>query len=210
MLRDELRMYTRSHHERIERVLDLPGSIRHEADYVRLLSSLFGFYMPYEARLRFHGARLRALNLEVDARLKAHRLIEDMQTCGLGKREISGLPLCLRVPQLPTWQHALGSMYVLEGSTLGSQIIARALGTRLRLNPDAQMNFLLSYGTRTGAMWRSFVESLNSIELSAPEQSDVLAAAAETFEAMESWMSFAYATNHSLPQPLTDAEEMRS
>lgn len=191
MLRDELRIHTRCHHERIERVLDLPGSIHDEADYVRLLSGLYGFYAPLEARLRFHEAHLRTLNFAPDTRLKAHQLSEDLRACGLGEREISALPLCRKVPQLPTWQHALGAMYVLEGSTLGGQIIARALRSSLHLNPDAQMNFLLSYGARTGAMWSSFVKILNVVELSASERSDVLAAAGETFQAMENWMASA-------------------
>ena len=187
MLRDDLRRHTRSHHERVEAVLDIPGSIRDSNDYVHLLGALFGFYAPLETKLWKHEELLRSLGLSLSDRQKSDKLREDLQSLGLTHRAIDSLALCSSLPALATCRHALGSLYVLEGSTLGAQLIARRL--RRDLHPDPPIRFFLGYGERTGAMWRGFVDTLNGITLAAGETAEVLQGAEETFDALERWMT---------------------
>ena len=196
MLRDSLRAHTRSHHERIERALDLPGSVRDQRDYVRLLSGLYGFYVVHEPRLELRLQSLAHLDLRLSLRRKARKLHEDLQSCGLSAVTIASLPTCRNLPRLRTWAHALGSMYVLEGSTLGGQVIAGALQRRLQLDPESQMQFLLAYGAHSGAMWRSFVTAINAIELAPDERVEPLEGAIDTFDAMERWLSSVYAKSN--------------
>src|SRR5690606_33844887 len=53
---------------------------------------------------------------------------------------------------------ALGSLYVVEGSTLGGRIILREL--RKRGVEDQQLAFLDPYGPQAGAMWRALTDTL--------------------------------------------------
>lgn len=53
---------------------------------------------------------------------------------------------------------ALGSFYVVEGSTLGGRIILRELRARGVTEPE--LSFLDPYGAATGQMWRSLLEVL--------------------------------------------------
>lgn len=76
-------------------------------------------------------------------------------------------------PPSPTCQaEAMGMLYVLEGSTLGAQVIRRDLA---RAGADFRgLSFLDPYGAETGAMWRSFLAVLTR---TAGEQADGAAAA---------------------------------
>lgn len=201
MLRDSLRACTRAHHERIERALDLPAAVGTQQGYVRLLCGFYGFYAPHEACLHRHRQSLAAVDVQLSSRVKAPKLRASLQACGLKEDELAALPLCGDLPRLSTWRHALGSLYVLEGSTLGGQIIARTLRMKLQLQADSpQLQFLLPYGTQSGAMWRSFVNALDSINLMPSEEREVVEGATQTFDALERWMTRVYVSSrHSLP-----------
>jgi len=188
VLRDQLRLHTRAQHERIEAALDIPGSIRNHMDYVSLLAAFHAFYVPFETALVLHEAALSDVGVELAARRKAHWVREDLQSLGVSGEAIDKLALCSS-PALPTWRHALGSLYVVEGSTLGGQVIARQLARHLNLQPHLHLRFFSAYGARTATMWRSFVTSLNDLNLAAEETADVLQGAAETFETLERWLT---------------------
>ncbi len=53
---------------------------------------------------------------------------------------------------------ALGSLYVVEGSTLGGRLILREL--RARGVADPELSFLDPYGAASGSMWRSLLAVL--------------------------------------------------
>jgi heme oxygenase (biliverdin-IX-beta and delta-forming) len=188
MLRDSLRIHTRSHHERIERALDLPGSVRTGEDYRRLLVRFYGFYLPHEAQLRFFASALDTYHIELGARLKSDKIRDDLLCLGMSAEEIRAIGTCVELPELRTSAHALGSLYVLEGSTLGSQIIARALNERIAVNMMSAMRFLSGYGPSTGAMWRAFVSALDAAWLDPAGFAAAHESAVHTFESLERWM----------------------
>jgi heme oxygenase len=189
MLRDELREHTCSHHEHVEQVLDIPRSVRSPATYLQLLKRFYGFYAPYESQLLAHAGQLAAAGVDLSKRLKTHNLSDDLRSLGLQQERILQLPRCEQLPDLLTWHHALGAMYVTEGSTLGSQIITRTLRDSLILGGETQTTFLVGYASRTGMMWRSFVDALNAVQLAQSERAAVLAGAAQTFDSIAGWMS---------------------
>jgi heme oxygenase (biliverdin-IX-beta and delta-forming) len=53
---------------------------------------------------------------------------------------------------------ALGSMYVMEGSALGGQLIARALAERLGIRADTGASYFHGWGAHTGRQWKAFRE----------------------------------------------------
>ena len=188
MLRDQLRLHTQAQHARIEAALDIPASIHNRDDYVRLLGAFYGFYLPFETALLAHETPLCDVGVDLSLRKKAHKARADLQSLCLSGETIDKLALCSSLA-LPTWRHALGSLYVVEGSTLGGQIIVRELTRHLNLQPHLHLRFFSAYGSRTGTMWRAFVTSLNELNLAAEETTDVLRGAAETFETLERWLA---------------------
>jgi heme oxygenase len=65
-------------------------------------------------------------------------------------------------PEFTSFPHALGALYVLEGSTLGGRIILRHLETHTVDIPSDAMSFFAGHGAETGSMWRAFVAKLDT------------------------------------------------
>ena len=82
----------------------------------------------------------------------------------------------------------LGVLYVLEGATLGGQILRREIAARLSLDADNGAAFLDIYGAATGRRWRDFIEYLGSRPMDADAREAVVAAAHPTFSCFERWL----------------------
>lgn len=74
---------------------------------------------------------------------------------------------------------ALGSLYVIEGSSVGGRILARHFGERLGMRPDTGCRFFAGYGERTSQMWSAFGELMVSRPVA--EDGDMMVAAVSTF-----------------------------
>jgi heme oxygenase len=87
--------------------------------------------------------------------------------------------------QLHTPAAAWGSMYVLEGSALGGQVIARRLQQRWGLDGDSGAAYFHGWDARTGPLWRDFRDRLEAqVPPDPPSRQQACAAAACTFEAL--------------------------
>jgi heme oxygenase len=89
------------------------------------------------------------------------------------------------MPPLHTRLQLLGAMYVLEGSTLGGQVITRQLalaGIPLR-------TYFTGYGTRTGPRWKTFCQLLTEAASTDPDQDEVVASACLTFQRLDQWIA---------------------
>ena len=58
---------------------------------------------------------------------------------------------CRPVPE------GLGALYVIEGATLGGQVITRYIQSALKIDATNGGRFFAAYGDRTGLLWRDFV-----------------------------------------------------
>jgi heme oxygenase (biliverdin-IX-beta and delta-forming) len=87
---------------------------------------------------------------------------------------------------LPGTAAALGSLYVLEGSALGAQVIAPRLQRRLGLGPENGAAYFAGWGADTGKRWREFRELLDRT-LGADDRARAQAAAGAnaTFDALQ-------------------------
>jgi hypothetical protein len=82
---------------------------------------------------------------------------------------------------------ALGSLYVMEGSTLGGRLISRALSEVSWLPPGGVVYFN-PCGSRTAAMWRNFQNELTAH--SSPAADPLIEAGAlDTFAVLHGWLS---------------------
>lgn len=57
----------------------------------------------------------------------------------------------------------LGRMYVMEGSTLGGQLLARHVEQQLGLEPGLGDSYFAGYGDHTGQRWREFKALLEAL-----------------------------------------------
>ena len=171
-------------HRRVEERLDVFGPDFDLGRYVVLLQQFYGFWEPIEANLqRLPELRNPALSLE--NRLKAHLLETDLRAFRIDSALAAR---CSHLPRLRTFGQALGCMYVLEGSTLGSQIIARHLAERFRIDSGSGAAFFNAYSGAVGARWAEFRQFLTShIDTSCVDE--LLGTAVETFECFDSWLA---------------------
>jgi heme oxygenase len=177
-----LRSETRPYHDALEagafnEVLRAGAPLA--AGTVHFLERMYGFLQPYEAVLRAHEAELGPA-WELPQRYRAHLILADLQR----PADDPDLPLCPAMPPLRTLPQLLGAMYVLEGSTLGGQVITRQLekaGIPLR-------RYFSGYGERTGPMWKAFGQLLTAAATPAAAD-EIVASAARTFQHLAAWIN---------------------
>lgn len=173
-----LRTETRPYHEALELNQfnqDLTAGTLSEATTTHFLAKMYGFLKPYEDCLR-HYPLPPAWQQEY--RYRAHLILEDLNVAP------DTLPLCPALPPLDTLPRLLGAMYVLEGSTLGGQVIARQL-TKAGI---PTRTYFTGYAERTGPMWKSFCQQLG--EAATPENEDeIVRSASRTFQDLETWLN---------------------
>lgn len=143
-----------------------------------------GLYCDYlQRQLRLHlalEAPLRDWMPAAWSRLHLHKsdwLRGDLQAMRAGPD-----PRPLPAPAVLSRAAALGMLYVLEGSTLGLQVVHRRLAPSHPAAREAG-RFMRGYGEHTGRHWKAFIEMLDAV---APQDWDqALAAACATFSAFE-------------------------
>jgi heme oxygenase (biliverdin-IX-beta and delta-forming) len=79
-----------------------------------------------------------------------------------------------------------GSLHVLEGSTLGGQVIAPRLERSLGFADGRGYTFFRSYGREVGAMWRGLGARL--LALPAPAGEAAVGSAQLTFARLHGWL----------------------
>jgi heme oxygenase len=178
-----LKQETAAAHERIEQVFDLDLRTRSLASYRDLLVRLYGFHAAWEPRAD------TALGDRpfFSARQKTHLLHNDLLALGVAESDLARLPLCIPTVPLRTPAEALGSMYVVEGSTLGGTIIARYVEHRLGLTRVTGCCYFRCYGKKVGQMWNEFGAKLSTAVAGADEEI-VISSAARTFDLMHQWL----------------------
>jgi heme oxygenase len=179
-----LRSRTQDAHGALEAqlgLLDRPAS----SDYfAHLLSRSLGFHLVWEEDIKAFPALAR----ELEMRSRLRHLRHDLRTLGVTDAEISSVSLCSEAHSLTAnVARALGSFYVLEGSTLGGQLITRHLSSAHWL-PAEGLSYFNPYGSRTGEMWRSFRRWLE-IQAQHQDANDIVAGARATFIVLQKWLA---------------------
>lgn len=166
-------------HRDIENALDLSGHDFSLRKYQRLVRRFYGFYSPWEAEVSTIAPDLIA------GRAKRSRLLRDLAYLGVGPDELSRIELCGSLPPLDTRVRVIGSMYVLEGATLGGQILSRHMRSRFGFESGGR-HFFAGYGERTGSMWKQFGEILQAQPAHAHDE--IVSSAVATFESIGLWV----------------------
>lgn len=150
------------------------------------MQAYYGFYRPLENALL--DSAVTPIDLDLLSRLKAPTLRNNLHALGLSAEAIERLPICQALPAISCRATCLGVLYVLEGATLGGQILRREMAARLGLNADNGAAFLDIYGADTGRRWRDFIACQGSRYLDSAEREAVVMAAQATFDCFERWL----------------------
>jgi heme oxygenase len=182
-----LREETSALHHVVEQGLGLPRRIATLDLYRSCLTSFYRIYRPLEACLgRFD--QWRDISIDLSDHVHTPRLAADLQTLGLSPLALADAPSeCL--PALGSFSAALGALYVVEGSTLGSQFIWRHVSTLLGEQIAGADSFFYGRGALTGARWNQFRAALDTYGILHPQlQQEVVRGATVTFQAIGGWM----------------------
>jgi heme oxygenase len=180
---DLLRKSTEDIHRLIEQRVPVFREGFDLEDYSQLVEHFFGFWAPVEEKLS-NVTSLRDPDLALQSRFKRSLLREDLLILG---RDPATVRQCEKLPRLDTFLEGLGCLYVLEGSTLGAQIISRRLKETLHLGERSGASFFNAYGGLTGSRWMEFKRFVSASVK--PEQADNVAEAArETFMCFYEWL----------------------
>lgn len=179
-----LKSETRSDHDALEAALGLAQTTLTPAAYRRTLERFYGFYRPLEAELQATLA-CSAHGLDLTERLKTSLLDADLRA--LGGAAPDRLPVCASRPVVTDAARCFGCLYVLEGSTLGGQLISRHVRQTLGVTPETGGRFFQGYGDRTGQMWQSFRAAVTGFVVSPALQDAAVAAAKDTFQKLHRW-----------------------
>lgn len=184
-----LRAGTRDAHDRTEAAFVLADPARVTVGvYVDVLSRLAAYHAAAEAALAPWADALATHGADPAARAKTPLLRRDLAALA-GSGDVPDF--LAPPPAVPTPAHAFGLAYVLEGATLGGQLLRRQLGPALGLTPEHGLAFFAAYGADTGPMWRAFTAALERFDAAAaPEaratvHADAVRAARAAFLAFE-------------------------
>ncbi len=165
--------------------MSIEDRCRGRDDYRALLARMWGIHAPLDAALE--ATDWSGLDIDYGERSKLSWLADDLAWLGLDAAALAALPRSARLPRLAAPVDAMGALYVLEGASLGGQIIARQLKGQLGVVPGAGGTFFASYGERIGENWRRYLAALERFSDSPPAAARIEAAALETFESFLVW-----------------------
>lgn len=183
---DALRSATRDLHARIEKRLPFFSAQLDAALYTRLLQAYYGFYQPLEDALA--ASAQVPVELAPHERVKIPTLVRDLYVLGVTDTDIARLPQCHDLPVIDSPGACLGVMYVLEGATLGGQLLRREVHARLGLDEHSGAAFLDVYGAATGPRWKAFLNYLSGASRDPRFVQAAADAAHSTFARFEQWL----------------------
>jgi heme oxygenase len=153
------------------------------ARYRRLLAGLRDAYRPIEGELTRHAPSLARSGYDLVERSKLGWLDRDLTALG------SLRPGAIQIGySLPDSTAAFGAIYVIEGATLGGQVISRQVIPALALSREGGCRFFSGYGVDTGERWRETRASIAAhlATVDAPEAANaMIAAAKDTFSLID-------------------------
>lgn len=187
MILQLLKDVTRESHLALERQMPLLDAALHPDTYRLMVQQLFTYHRPLEAAL-LASSGFADLGIAYAERAKTARLARDLEVLGSSAHDIEQLRDCESLPPLAHSSHIFGCLYVLEGATLGGQIVSRHLRASLGLTAESGASYFSGYGVDTGPRWKAFCAVLTAYAARADDQNDIVAGANATYATLSAWM----------------------
>lgn len=169
-----LRERTHAAHQRLDTGLALTTSALTLDRYVTFLRGSLASLRPIEPTL----LSFDVLGAEADTRCAA--IEADLAALGTS----TAIPVAT-APRIEAMAEAMGAAYVVEGSSLGGAVLAKAIEPMLQREQAPQATRYLHFHPEPGSSWRDFVRRLSEWERSATrdEWNAACESAADTFAA---------------------------
>lgn len=187
MILQRLRTETRPHHDRLDHhplMVQLMSPAVSRPLYEMLLKKFLGFYQSLEPHLNAYD-HWSSFGLDLMQRRKTPGLLRDLSSLNVLTKDVDSAPAS-------DWIHdeasAMGTFYVMEGSTLGGQVITRHVASHLNLSPDHGLAFFSSYGDAVGARWKETRDALVRFAEQSHAEDVMIESAKKTFEALAAWL----------------------
>lgn len=181
MITKLLKAETLQQHKELERIVNVLDESTDLDSYKTLLLKFYRIYSALESQ--FPIDELLKQNFDYRHRQKLPLLEADLRSLDISATAVRLAPY-RKVPDVSEVAKAFGAAYVIEGSTLGGQIISRHIREHLGITPDTGAAFFSSYGSAVGSMWKEFCDAANTFAEKHPEAGgEIVATAKETFAA---------------------------
>ena len=179
MILAKLKEATGEQHKDLENTVNVMDQMFSPEDYKKLLCKFYRFYSAIEPEI--DRLDLAAAGYEFNERRKLPKLEADLKSLNVFE-EAKALPRWEGLPALENNAQAFGSLYVMEGATLGGQIINRHLKEHLGISPENGGAFFNGYGERTGPMWKEFVRITTAFAGDGTSDDVIVKNARDTFD----------------------------
>ena len=164
MIANLLRAETAEKHKELESLMfvnEIMNNSLSISDYKILLTINYIIHQKLEIKLANMLDADIAERLEMSSRLKLSSLESDLNYWSIDILTLPGLNFELFVPEKNTAE-VLGALYVLEGATLGGNVIKKhILANPQFFNQEDGLNYYGVYGEELSAKWKNFVSVLN-------------------------------------------------
>jgi heme oxygenase len=184
----QLKLATREQHTLLERQIPLLDSQLSRKAYQHLLRRFYSYYAPLEMQL-LTSLWWDEIDFDYTPRYKTPHLARDLIALGDTPASLAQLPFCQHLPDVTSLPSLLGCLYVIEGATLGGQVITQHLQANLGLTAESGSSFFYGYGAQTSAYWRAVCALLTRAADREDCDSNVLIATAnQTFQTLGQWL----------------------
>jgi heme oxygenase len=170
-----LRAATANCHRELEDWIAIDRRFASTSNYQNYLVQLLPLFRGYEnalARLAWNDA-----GLDFDSRRKVPFIEQDLRYFSQLDQARKEVPF----PTPSTVAAGFGTLYVLEGSTLGGRVILERLGKR-GIEPESGAAFFNGYGERTKSMWKTFQDVATAYCFTDESMQEACTAAIATFD----------------------------
>jgi heme oxygenase len=181
MILAKLKEATQEQHKDLENTVNVMDQMFSPEDYKKLLCKFYRFYSAIEPEI--DKLDLAAAGYEFNERRKLPKLEADLKSLNVFEKA-KALPRWGGLPALENNAQAFGSLYVMEGATLGGQIINRHLKEHLGVSPENGGAFFNGYGAQTGPLWKEFVRITTEFAGDGASDDVIVKNAQDTFDSL--------------------------
>lgn len=187
MFLEKLRKATGPSHKALEEIelsKNLVTNLLTREAYILYLKRLYGVVAPCEQHVY---PVLKDIVSDIEERKKSALITLDLQKLGItNEPELLSKDDLLSLTQ--NIDTAMGCLYVLEGSTLGGNIIFKNVQQTLHIDSDTGAAYFSVYGANVGKMWKSFLDMFTSYAVTTGNEEEIINGAVRTFGEIEKWM----------------------
>ncbi|QDW24887.1 biliverdin-producing heme oxygenase [Pedobacter sp. KBS0701] len=164
MISNLLRTETAQNHKTLESLMfvnEIMNNSLSTDQYKKLLTINYIIHQKLENTLANSLDAAIAEQLGMKERLKLNALTQDLNYWNISSLTLPGLNFELFVPEINTAE-VLGALYVLEGATLGGNVIKRHILANPNFkNHEDGLNYYGVYGEELSTKWKIFVSVIN-------------------------------------------------